>query len=422
MRDVYVSGIGVVAPRVSGAERLFHHIAEGKSCLREAPRFGRLDFPNTAAGYIDDQQWQEIVAGCDTEVAQPRQVLLAECTARCALKSAGLESEAIADVPAGLFVGANKHNAGLENLALLARCMERDGRVDLDKYMQRENGALPPFARRVDQQTCHLAAKLHIRDHISTHSDACAAGTVAIGSAYRAIQRGEIDLAICGSVELMAEEVAYFMFHGLGALCRQTAFAADQQSRPFMKDRAGFVLSEGAAFLVLESDRRVRRRQATPLARVIGYANFCEAEKMTASRPDGSKYARCIHAAVSDAGLKPADITHVNTHGTSTQVNDRCEALALKTVFGDVLETMTFTANKSALGHSLAGAGAIEAALSVLSLRDGILLPTLNYAAADADFPELQFLSSAVRAQTDVVLSNSFGFGGINSAIVLGRA
>ncbi len=422
-REVFVTGYGLVAPSVLDAETLFQRISDKQSCVREHPLFAELGFPNTAAGYLDEEQWRHVYAGFEGEASeQPRQAVLADHVARQALRHAGLPFTAFRQADSGLFLGANKYCANSQDLDQVSLYQDERGSLDLDRYLQRPGRADHPFARRVDQQTAHLASRLGIHDHVYTHSDACAAGTMAIGSAYRAIERGDIDLALCGAVELMGNELPYYMFNSLGALCQKPEFAAAQQSRPFMRDRCGFVLSEGAALLVLESKQHAERRGARPLGRVLGYANFCESEKMTSSSRDGSKYAHCMEAAIEDAGLLRYAIQHVNTHGTSTQVNDSCEAHALKRVFGKMLDDITLTANKSAIGHSLASSGAIEAVLSLITLRDGVVLPTLNYDVADAEFPELRFVSQPTRQAVSVVLSNSFGFGGVNSSIVLGRA
>ncbi|TRX73731.1 beta-ketoacyl-[acyl-carrier-protein] synthase family protein [Pseudomonas mangiferae] len=422
-REVFVTGYGLVAPTVLDAETLFQRISDRQSCVREHPLFAELGFPNTAAGYLDDEQWRHLNAGFAGDASgQPRQTVLADYVARQALDHAGLSSGAFRQVDSGLFVGSNKYCANSQELDQVSLFLDRQGRLDLDRYMQRPARAEHPFARRVDQQTAYLAASLGIRDHVYTHSDACAAGTMAIGSAYRAIERGDIDLALCGAVELMANELPYSMFNSLGALCQKPEFGAAGQSRPFMRDRCGFVLGEGAALLVLESKQHAERRGARPLGRVLGYANFCESEKMTSSSRDGSTYAHCMEAAIEDAGLLRYAVQHVNTHGTSNQVNDSCEAHALKRVFGKMLGDITLTANKSAIGHSLAGSGAIEAVLSLITLRDGVVLPTLNYDEADAEFPELRLVNQPTRQAVSVVLSNSFGFGGVNSSIVLGRA
>ncbi|OYT78989.1 beta-ketoacyl-[acyl-carrier-protein] synthase family protein [Pseudomonas sp. PGPPP2] len=421
-REVLVTGYGLVAPTVLDAATLFSQISSKRSCIRQHPVFAELGFAVNAAGYIDHDQWHAIGAQIAVGATPlPRQCLLAEFVARQALQQAGLVPANFSRAASGVFLGANKHCVS-RDLQEASRYMDDAGSVDLDRYLDQHALAGGPFARRIDQQTWHIANLLGIRDHISTHSDACAAGTMAIGSAFRAIERGEIDLAICGAVELMAHELSYYSFDGLGAICQRADLTAEQQSRPFMNDRCGFVLGEGAAMIVLESREHAERRKATPIGRVLGYANYCEAQKITSSSRDGSHYAHCMQAAIANAGLDCDAVDHVNTHGTSTQANDRSEALAIERVFGTAVSTMTFTANKSAIGHSLAASGAIEAVLSLMSLQQGVLLPTLNYDPANAEFPELNFLTEAQQQPIKVVLSNSFGFGGVNSSLVLGNA
>ncbi|MGX1125146.1 beta-ketoacyl-[acyl-carrier-protein] synthase family protein [Pseudomonas sp. HLS-6 TE3448] len=421
--DVYVTGVALVAPMAMDANALFARLANKQSCLRDHPGFAKLGFSNCAAGYLDEGQWRAIrEARLQDDQELPRQCLLVEHVARQALAHAGLERSAFARAASGVFLGSNKHCADSTALESLSRFMDAEACVDFDAYLSAAGKAGSPFSYRVDQPTVHLASLLDVREHVSTHADACAAGTIAIGSAYRAIERGEIDLAICGAVELMANELPYYSFNNLGALCQRSEWPAAQQSRPFMNDRCGFVMSEGAALLVLESRRHAEQRKAVSRGQVLGYANFCEAQKITSSSRDGSLYEQCMEAAIEDAGLPLAAIQHVNVHGTSTQSNDRCEALALKRLFGPLLPKVSITANKSALGHSLAGSGAIEAVLSLLSLEHGTVLPTLNYDPQGAEFPELNIPTDVLRQSINVVLSNSFGFGGINSSLVLGRA
>ncbi|SEK24503.1 3-oxoacyl-(acyl-carrier-protein) synthase [Atopomonas hussainii] len=422
-REVHVTGYGLVAPMALNAQALFTRLCEEQSCIRAHPLFVELGFANTAAGYLDSQQWQAIYAALEQPCGgQPRQAALAQYVAEQALQHAQFDRQSLAKPRSGLFIGANKYCASAQELDVVSQYFDAHGRVDLDAYLDHPSSQREPFAWRVDQQTQHLADYLGVGQHIATHADACAAGTMAIGSAYRAIADGHLDIALCGATELMANELPYYMFSSLGALCAKGDWPADTQSRPFMRDRCGFVLSEGAAMLVLESREHAERRQAVSLGRVLGYANLCEAEKMTSSSRDGSKYALCMQAALADAGLTPGEIDQVNLHGTSTAVNDSCEALALEQVFADHLAQLQLTANKSAVGHSLAGSGAIEAVLSLQSIAHGVQLPTLNYHADGAQYPHLN-LHAQVQTQTvNTVLSNSFGFGGINSAIVLGRA
>lgn len=421
-QDVVVTGMALVAPMAMDAESLFARLADGQSSLRRHPRFEQLGFANPAAGYLDDGQWQRIDAAVPAARHLPAQSRLVEYLADQVLEDAGLTRQAFARTASGLFLGCNKFCASGSELQALSRCMDEQACVDLDALLDDADAHEPAFARRVDQQTAHLAALLQVRERVATLADACAAGTTAIGSAYRAIARGEIDLALCGASELMATQISCYSFNGLGALCPRGDWPAATQSRPFMTDRCGFVMSEGAALLVLESADHARRRQAWVRGRVLGYANACEAQKITSSSRDGSRYAQCMQAAIDDAGVPLASIGHVNVHGTSTPSNDSCEALALERVFGAALGQVSITASKSALGHSLAASGALEAVLTLMSMERGIVLPTLNYQAEGSEFPHLDVVTHARHQAIDHALSTSFGFGGINSSLVLGRA
>jgi 3-oxoacyl-[acyl-carrier-protein] synthase II len=254
-----------------------------------------------------------------------------------------------------------------------------------------------------------------------TLGDACAAGGMAIGSAMRHIRHGELDVALAGAAEAMCNYVPMVGFGILGALCGELSGPPHTLSRPFDKDRSGFIMGEGSAFLVLESEEHARRRGAAVLARVSGFARQAEAWRMTSSPAGGASYARCMRAALDDAGLAPKDIDHVNAHGTSTVNNDACEAAAIRSVYGERAEQLPVTSNKSALGHSLAASGALEAVLSVLSLARQQLLPTLNFREADAATAGIAVVRETRAAALRHVASHSFGFGGENCVLVFSR-
>jgi 3-oxoacyl-(acyl-carrier-protein) synthase len=437
MRDVVVTGYAVVAPAAMDAHSLFERIASGRSCIRAHPEFGQLGFPNPAAGFIDAGQWRAIDAAAQaclhtvsndpqpaspaTADSHPRMTLLRHVT-RHALAHAGLDWTARHAASAGLFIGANKFCADLDGLAACARATGPDRRLDLDALLADPEFVIHPHSFRVDQQTVSLAAELGLARGAVTHSDACAAGTMAIGSGFRAVRDGRTDIAICGAVELLANALPYFMFHSLGAMGGQPGLPPEQQSRPFTRQRDGLVLGEGAAIVVLESASHAGRRGGRARARVLGHANRCEAQKITASDADGRHYAECMQAALDDAGLGPAEIDHINAHGTSTRLNDACEAAAIRRLFGSRLPALTLTANKSALGHSLAASGAIEAVLAIIGIERGEVLPTLNHSAEAAEYPDLGLSDRPRRQAMQAVLSNSFGFGGQNSSLVMAAA
>ena len=346
--------------------------------------------------------------------------LIALHAADQALANAGLNIHQVQRK--GLFSASNKQAMTGRDLLALARQLDpHTGKVNLDMYMEAErHNPLAYIHKRQDTAALVLAERYGIDDVIMTPSDACAAGGVSVGTAYRYIASGELDVAIAGAAETMCSYAPVLSFAVLGALAPQV-LGADPAliSRPFDKARSGFVMGEGSAFLVLESEAHALARGAHILAYVNGFAKQTEAWRITSSQRDGSDYARCMQAAINDAGLALSDVDHINAHGTSTEQNDSCEALAIKMLFGEWAAHLPVTSNKSAIGHSLAASGAIEAALSVLSLQHQVLLPTLNYQEPDDDTDGIAVVRAATPARIRHVLSNSFGFGGQNSVLVL---
>jgi 3-oxoacyl-[acyl-carrier-protein] synthase II len=246
---------------------------------------------------------------------------------------------------------------------------------------------------------------------------ACAAGTHAVGDAFKLIQRGAADLMVCGGAEAVVTPVTLSGFGAARALSTRNDEPA-RASRPFDAERDGFVMSEGSGVLILEELERARERGAPVLAEVVGYGLTSDAHHMTAPDPTGDGFARCMRMALADAGLQPEDIDYVNAHGTSTDLNDATEAKAIHQVFGGRAESPPVSSTKSMIGHMLGATGGVEAAFSVLSLRDQVLPPTINYENPDPDC-DLDCVPNQKRqAAVSRVLSNSFGFGGTNGSLV----
>jgi 3-oxoacyl-[acyl-carrier-protein] synthase II len=250
---------------------------------------------------------------------------------------------------------------------------------------------------------------------------ACAAGANAIGAAMRAIQVGDADAVVTGGAEAALTGIARAAFGALDAI------SASGVSRPFDARRDGFVMAEGSGVLVLEDAERAERRGAPILARLRGYGTTCDAHHLTAPRADGAAAAAAITAALADAGLTPADVDYVNAHGTSTPLNDRAETLAIKRALGDRAHEIPVSSTKSAIGHLLGAAGAVEAVATVLALRERIAPPTLGLSESDPEL-DLDYVPGVARALTVrdgdsvVGVSNSFGFGGHNAVLVLEAA
>jgi 3-oxoacyl-[acyl-carrier-protein] synthase II len=246
---------------------------------------------------------------------------------------------------------------------------------------------------------------------------ACAAGTHAIGQAFHLIRDGVADIMITGGVESTITPLCVAGFNAMRALSTRND-EPEKASRPFDKNRDGFVLGEGCAILILEEAERARARGARIYAEVIGFGASGDAFHMTAPAPEGEGAANCMRMALEDAGIAPTEVDYINAHGTSTDLNDRLETQAIKTVFGDHARKLAVSSTKSMTGHLLGAAGGVEGAYTALALYHGILPPTINYETPDPDCDLDYVPNTARKADPRVALSNSFGFGGTNGTVV----
>jgi 3-oxoacyl-[acyl-carrier-protein] synthase II len=269
--------------------------------------------------------------------------------------------------------------------------------------------------------SCNIAIEFGAHGPNSTNAMSCASGSIAIGEAFRQVRDGYADVMIAGGAEAPLAPLCYGAF----AIIRAMSTRNDDPgtaSRPFDKDRDGFVMAEGAAVLILEDYERAEARGARIYAEILGYGTSNDAHHMTAPLPDGSQAARSIRVALRDANVSPGEIGYVNAHGSSTPLNDPTETLAIRQAFGDATAGLPVSSTKGYYGHALGASGAIEAAICALSLANEWLPPTVNLAAPDAAC-DLDYIRGPGRAaRVEHVLSNSFGFGGINAALVLRRA
>ena len=268
--------------------------------------------------------------------------------------------------------------------------------------------------------SCNVAIELGVQGPNTTNAMSCASGTIAIGEGFRQVRDGYADVMISGG----AEAPLWPLCFGAFAIIRAMSTRNDDPSsasRPFDRDRDGFVMGEGAAVLVLEERSRAIARGARIYGEILGFGMSNDAYHMTAPRPDGSQAARSIRGALADAGVQPGEIGYVNAHGSSTPLNDSTETLALKRVFGDNAYRMQVSGTKGYYGHALGASGAIEAAICALAMTNDWLPPTINLCTPD-DGCDLDYIPHSGRATCpEILLSNSFGFGGINAALVMRR-
>jgi 3-oxoacyl-[acyl-carrier-protein] synthase II len=263
-----------------------------------------------------------------------------------------------------------------------------------------------------------IAIELGAKGPNLTASEACASGAVAIGIGADWVRRGIADSVIAGGCEAGLSRLIYCGYHALKATTASNN-EPERASRPFDRERDGFVPAEGAGVVVLETLEAALRRDVQPLAEVAGYATTCDAFHPTRPEPSTESQVHCMHEALGDAGVRPEEIDCINAHGTSTLANDISETRAIRRVLGPRADKVPVTANKSMIGHTIGAAGAVESIFSVLSLRDGIIPPTINYEHPDPEC-DLDYVPNvARRADLRAILSNSFGFGGINACLVL---
>jgi 3-oxoacyl-[acyl-carrier-protein] synthase II len=263
-----------------------------------------------------------------------------------------------------------------------------------------------------------IAIELGAKGPNITVSEACASGAVAIGIGAEWIRRGVADTVIAGGCEAGLSKLVYCGYHSMKATTARND-EPERASRPFDRERDGFVPAEGAGVMILETLDAALRRDAEPLAEVAGYATTCDAYHPTRPEPSTDSQVRCMQEALADAGLRPEDVDCINAHGTATVANDVSETRAIRRAFGPHADKVPVTANKSMIGHTIGAAGAVESVFSVLSLREGVIPPTINYEYPDPEC-DLDYVPNvARRAELRAVLSNSFGFGGINACLVL---
>jgi len=301
------------------------------------------------------------------------------------------------------------------------------GLPTLEKYhsilLERGPGRISPFFIPMliaNEAPGHIAIQFGMKGPNLCIVTACATGAHSIGESFRIIQYGDADVMVAGGTEANLTPLTVGGFNAMKALSTRND-APEKASRPFEKDRDGFVVSEGCGIIIMEELEHAKKRGAKIYAEIAGYGYNGDAYHITAPCPDGDGFVRCIKVALKDANIRPEEVDYINAHGTSTELNDYIETLAIKEVFKDGAYKIPVSSTKSMTGHLLGAAGAIEAIFSVLSIRDQICPPTINYETPDPQC-DLDYVPNVSRKhKIDVVLSNSFGFGGTNSTLVFRR-
>ncbi len=270
--------------------------------------------------------------------------------------------------------------------------------------------------------SCNIAMEMGVFGPNQTNANSCASGAVAIGEAYRLVREGRARIMLAGGAELPLAPLIFGAFDLIRAISSNSNEVPEKASRPFDARRDGFVMSEGSAVLILEDWEHAKARGADIYAEILGYATTTDAYHMTAPRPDGAQAIRCMREALASANLQPHEIEYINAHASATPLNDKTETMAIKAVFGDHALRMPISATKAMHGHALGASGAFELAIACMSMLHEYLPPTINLEHTDPEC-DLDYIQEGGRhRRVNTILSNSFGFGGINACLVLGRA
>lgn len=408
-RRVVVTGVGLVIPQGIGIDPVWEKVCEGVSGVGPITRFDTTDFETKIAAEVKGFRSEDYI--------EPKEIKKMDIFIHYALAAARIAKE-----DSGLEVS----EANAERIGVLVGT-GLGGLTSIEKYhkvlLERGPGRITPFFIPMliaNEASGQIAIHFGCKGPNLCVVTACATGAHAIGEAARCIQYGDADVVISGGVEATITPLAVAGFNAMKALSTRNS-EPERASRPFDRDRDGFVMGEGAAIAILEELEHAQRRGAKIYAELIGYGYTSDAYHIAAPDPDGDGAARCMQMALCDAGISPDEVDYINAHGTSTELNDITETLAIKKVFKEHARKVAVSSTKSMTGHLLGAAGSAEAIFSVLSIRDRVIPPTINYETPDPRC-DLDYVPNVARdADVRVALSNAFGFGGTNATLIFKR-
>ncbi|MCS6850551.1 MAG: beta-ketoacyl-[acyl-carrier-protein] synthase family protein [Gemmataceae bacterium] len=425
-RRVVITGMGAITPLGHSPVELYEAQIEGRSGVGPITLFNASTFPTRIAAEVKGFDLNRFVRGTERWIHAGANSRFAAAAAAQALADAELlDNDRIDRTRFGVYFGTGEGTQDFPHLVtVLLHCYDEQQRV-VDNVAFAKGGLeqFTPeleFEQELHTATAHLAAHFGLEGPNYNCLTACAASSQAIGEATELIRHGTADLMLTGGSHSMIHPLGVTGFNLLTALSTRND-EPEKASRPFDLHRDGFVLGEGAGVLVLEELEHARRRKAPIYAEVTGYGSTADAFRVTDSHPEGRGAIACIQAALKDSGLPPEAIGYINAHGTSTEVNDKVETLAIKRVFGERAYQIPVSSSKSMLGHLIAAAGAVELITTVLALRRGVLPPTINYETPDPEC-DLDYIPNVAReCRVRHALSNSFGFGGQNISLIVSR-
>lgn len=425
MRRVVVTGIGVVAPNGLGRREFGEAIVEGRSGVSRIESFDTSGLAIKIAGQVKNFDVTPYLGEHRKNAKlMSRAVAFAVGAAAMAAEDAGLEHGKVDPSRFGVCMGTGITPVDISELVgPISKGIGGDGNFDLSKFTLAQSESIFPLwllRHLPNMAAAHISILQQAMGPNNTIVTACAAGTQAVGEAFRLIGRGDADVMLAGGCDSRLDPLLLVAYDAMKAVSTSTR-PPSEVSRPFDGERDGFVIGEGAAVLILESLARAKRRKAKIYAEVTGYGSSFDAYGITRPEPTGKGAALSIQSALREAKVDPADIDYINAHGTSTRLNDLMETMAVKRVFGSRAARIPMSSQKSMVGHLIGASGALEAAATALSLEAGVVPPTINYATPDPDC-DLDYVPNTAREMPlRTAISNSFGFGGQNASLVMAR-
>ncbi len=408
-RRVVITGLGMITPLGTGTEKSWKGLIEGRSGISNITHFDMPAIPSQVAGEVRDFNIDDFI---DTKEQKKmdRFMHFGLAAATIAMEDSGLKvTDDIAE-RVGVIAGA-----GIGGLSSI----EKYTQILADRGPKRVTPFFIPMTI-VNLTAGHISIRFGAKGPNSAVATACASGSHAIGDAFKLIQRDVADVMICGGSEAVITPLGISGFTSMKALSTRND-EPERASRPFDKDRDGFVMGEGAGFLVIEELEHAVNRGARIYAEIIGYGLNSDAYHITSPAPNGQGAAKCMQYAIKDASIKPEEVDYINAHGTSTKYGDELETSAVKTVFGEHAYKLCVSSTKSMIGHLLGASGGVEAAICALSVYNKIVPPTANLENPDPEC-DLDYIPLKARPlDINIAMSNSFGFGGTNACIILRR-
>jgi len=404
-RRVVVTGLGMVSPLGTGVEKSWQALVQGKSGVAKITKFDPTGFDTQIAAEVKDFVPENFI---DKKEMKRMDIFIqyAVASAVMAMEDAQLKITPANADRVGVVVGAGL--GGLTTIEAFHKTL-----------LERGPGRISPFfipMLIVNEAPGQISMRFGAKGPNASMVTACATGNHNIGDAWRMIQRGDADAIIAGGVEATITPLAVSGFNAMKALSTRNE-EPEKASRPFDKNRDGFVMGEGAGIIILEELTGALDRGAKIYAEIVGYGLTGDAYHITAPSPDGEGAARCMQMALASGGIAPEQVDYINAHGTSTYYNDIYETIAIKTVFKEHAKKLPISSTKSMTGHLLGGAGGVEAIFTILTLCQGIIPPTINYETPDPDC-DLDYVPNVARkADVRLALTNSFGFGGTNAVL-----